>query len=183
LLEFLPLLLFVVAYYLKGIYVATGTLMVSMVALLGIDWLRKRRIPPMHAISTVLVLLFGSATLLLHDQRFIQWKPTVFFWLAGLAFLGSTWVGREPLAQRLMAPALGENAAAVGRSDWRNANFAWVVFYAAMGALNLVVVRIASERVWVSFKVFGITAATLLFVVAQALWLGRRGAGGAGAEP
>ena len=87
--EFAPLLAFIVTYYLRGLYAATAVLMLAMLVLVAVDWLRLRRVPPLHALSVVLVLLFGSATLLLHNRVFIQWKPTVFFWLASLAFLGS----------------------------------------------------------------------------------------------
>jgi intracellular septation protein len=177
LLEFVPLLVFILAYYLRGIYIATGALMASMLVLLAVDWLRGRRIPPMHAISAVLVFVFGTATLLLHDQRFIQWKPTIFFWVAGIAFLASQWIGERPLAQRLMGSAMGEHAAQLAQETWRGLNLAWVAFYAVMGAANLAVAWNASERAWVNFKVFGITAATFAFVVAQSLWIARRAAG------
>ena len=75
--EFAPLLAFIVAYYLRGLYAATAVLMVAMLLLLAVDWLRLRRIPPMHALSALLVMIFGAATLLLHNKQFIQWKPTV----------------------------------------------------------------------------------------------------------
>lgn len=168
------MLAFVAAYYLSGIYVATGALMVAMLVLLAIDWLRERRIPPLHGISAALVFVFGAATLLLRDERFIQWKPTVFFWAVGLAFLASQWIGAKPLAQRLMGAAMGEAFGTIHRHDWLRVNLAWVFFYAVMGAANLAVAFNASERTWVNFKVFGITGATLAFVVGQSLWLSRR---------
>ncbi len=102
------------AYYLRGLYVATAVLMVAMLLLLAVDWLRNRRIPTMHALSTVLVLIFGAATLLLHNKLFIQWKPTVFFWLASLAFLGSFWIGERTLTERLLGRRLGRQAARLG---------------------------------------------------------------------
>ncbi len=108
LIEFAPLVAFVVAYYLRGLYVATAVLMVAMLPMLAFDWLRQRRIPPMHALSTALVLVFGTATLVLHDRQFIQWKPTVFFWLASLAFLGSAWIGKRTLTERLLGAAFGD---------------------------------------------------------------------------
>ena len=76
LLEFAPLIAFLIAYRLADIYVATATLMIAMLALLAFDFARTRRIPPMHGISAGLVLLFGGATLLLHDERFIDRKST-----------------------------------------------------------------------------------------------------------
>lgn len=183
LVELLPLFAFIGAYYVAGIYAATSALMVAMAVLLAVDWLRTRRIPPMHGISAALVFVFGAATLLLHDERFIQWKPTVFFWAVGLAFLGSHWIGAKPLAQRLMGAAMGEQFARVERADWLRLNLAWVAFYLVMGAANLVVAFNASERAWVNFKVFGITAATLAFVIAQSLWLARRTGTSGGEEP
>jgi len=175
LLEFAPLAVFLVAYYAAGLYVATAALMVAMALLLIVDYARGRRIPPMHTLSAVLVFAFGTATLVLHNQRFIQWKPTVFFWLASLAFLGSFWIGDRPLAQRLLSAALG-GAARVEASVWRRLNWLWIVFYVFLGFLNLAVAFNASERAWVNFKVFGLTLATFVFVGAQVAWLSRRSA-------
>lgn len=171
--EFAPLAAFVVAYYLRGLYVATAVLMVAMLPMLAFDWIRQRRIPPMHLLSTVLVLIFGTATLVLHDRQFIQWKPTVFFWLASIAFLVSTWVGQRTLTERLLGGAFGERLR-LPPASWRWLNAWWVGFYALLGALNLAVAHYASERVWVNFKVFGLTLLTLVFVVAQVAWAGAR---------
>src|SRR5450631_3690970 len=134
--EFAPLLAFFVAYYLRGLYVATAVLMVTMLVLLAVDWLRTRRIPAMHTVSTVLVVVFVSATLLLHNKLFIQWKPTVFFWLTSLAFLGSFWIGERTLTERLLGMAFGDKLR-VAPARWRTLNAWWVGFYAFLGALNV----------------------------------------------
>src|ERR1700728_22931 len=168
-----PLVAFFVAYYLRGIYVATAVLMFAMVALLLIDLLRLKRIPPMHLLSALLVLALGSATLILRDPRFLKWKPTVFLWLLPLASLVSPWVSRAPLAQRLLAPMVS-GSETVPRRTWLTLNLLWVGFYAALGALNLWVADNASERAWVNFKVFGLSAAFVVFAIAQALWLATR---------
>ncbi len=173
LLEFAPLLAFIIAYYLGGLYTATAVLMVAMLALMAVDYLLQRRIPPMHALSAVLVFLLGGATLLFHDKHFIQVKPTALFWLAGLAFLGSYWIGERTLTERLLTAAL-QGQVQVSQSVWRRLNAAWVAFYALLGGLNLVLAYYASERVWVNFKVFGLTILTFLFVGLQVVWLGRR---------
>ena len=173
LLEFAPLGVFLIAYYAAGLYAATAALMVAMAVLLIIDYLRGRRVPPMHALSAVLVFAFGTATLALHNQRFIQWKPTVFFWLASVAFLGSFWIGDRTLAQRLLSAALpGE--VRVETAVWRRLNWMWIAFYGLLGILNLVISFNASERTWVHFKVFGLTVATFLFIGAQIAWLDRK---------
>jgi intracellular septation protein len=178
LLEFAPLAAFLVAYYAAGLYSATAVLMVAMALLLIVDYLRSRRVPPMHALSAALVFVFGTATLVLHNQRFIQWKPTVFFWLASLAFLGSFWIGDRPLVQRFLGAALGEHVQ-VDAALWRRLNWLWIVFYIFLGILNLVVAFNASERAWVNFKVFGLTIATFCFIAAQVAWLARRTVTGA----
>jgi intracellular septation protein len=173
LLEFAPLIAFIVAYYLRGIYAATTVLMVAMAVLLIVDFVRLRRIPTMHGLSAVLVFAFGTATLVLHDQRFIQWKPTVFFWMVSVAFFVSFWIGERPLVARLLSAAL-ETTQAVPLALWRRLNWLWIVFYAALGGLNLLVAFNASERTWVNFKVFGLTIATAVFVALQVFWLAKR---------
>ncbi len=172
LLEFLPLVAFVGSYYQHGIYVATGVLMIAMCLLVAATWLRTRKVSSLLGISTALVLVFGAITLLLRDERFIQWKPTVFFWGLGLAFLVSQWFAARPLVQRLIGAAMPDLH--VSRTVWFRLNGAWVAFYVAMGAANLAVARLLDEQTWVKFKVFGITALTFLFVIAQALWLQRQ---------
>ena len=131
---FAPLAAFFLAYSLRGLYVATAVLMVTMLALLAFDWLRQRRIPPLHALSALLVLLLGSATLLLHNRLFIQWKPTVLFWVVSIAFLGSSWIGGRTLTERFLSPAL-EGRLRVSGEQWRLLNGWSAAFYALLGAL------------------------------------------------
>jgi len=183
LLEIAPLVAFAIAYALGGLYVATGVLMGAMAILLIVDFVRLRRVPGMHALSAVLVFLFGTATLFLHDLRFIQWKPTVFFWLAALAFLGSQWIGKQTLAERMLSAALdGDGSHRVADSTWKRVNLVWVVFYVIFGALNLYVAFNFSERVWVSFKFAGIPILHFVFVGAQVAWLLKRSSADTG-EP
>jgi intracellular septation protein len=173
LLEFFPLVAFLVAYKVWDIYVATGTLMATMTLSLGISWLRTGKVTPMLGISTALVLIFGTATLLLHDIRFIQWKPSIFLWLLAIAFFVSGFVGKQPLAQRLLQPALGD--ARLQRSDWMQLNYAWVAYGIIIGGVNLVVAYHASEATWVNVKVYGLAGSMFLFMIGQILWLHWRG--------
>jgi intracellular septation protein len=173
LLELAPLVAFFVAYYFGGIYVATGVLMAGMAVLLAVDYLLHRRISPMHALSAVLVFALGGATLLLHDKHFIQLKPTALFWVFGLAFLASFWIGKQTLTERLFTAAL-QGQVRVPESVWRRMNALWVVFYALLGEANLLVARHASERIWVYSKIL-LTVLTFIFAVAQVLYLMKRG--------
>ncbi len=173
LLELAPLLAFFVAYHFGGIYIATGVLMAGMAVLLAVDYLLHRRVSPMHALSAVLVFGLGAATLLLHDKHFIQLKPTILFWVAGLAFLGSFWIGKQTLTERLFSAAL-QGQVRVPQSLWRRMNTLWVVFYALLGEANLLVAKYASEQTWVYSKI-ALTVVTLIFAIAQVLYLIKRG--------
>ena len=180
--EFAPLVAFFVTYSLRGLYAATAVLMVAMLALLAFDWLRQRRIPTLHAVSTALVLVLGGATLLLHNRLFIQWKPTVLFWLVSVAFVASFWIGERTLTQRFLEPALAGRVP-VRPQQWRRVNAASAAFYALLGALNLAVAYGASERTWVYFKLFGLALLTFTFVALQVLWLSRAAAALAARAP
>jgi intracellular septation protein len=169
-LAFAPLVAFFLAYSLRGLYVATAVLMVAMLLLCGFDWLRGRRIPAMHALSTVLVLIFGGATLLLHNRLFIQWKLTILCWLVSAAFFATFWIGGRTLAERFLGPAL-ESQLQVSEPLWRRVNGWSGVFYALLGGLNLVFVYGASERTWVYFKLFGVALLIFAFMAAQVFWL------------
>jgi len=164
-----PLAAFFIAFKLAGIYVGTAVLMGAMALVLLIDYIRERRIPPLHAMSGALIFVLGAATLALHDERFIKWKATVFLWLLGLLFLGSTWIGERPFVQRLLEGTL-ENGPALSLRRWRTLNLAWVAFYFALGAANLFVAFHFSTATWVNFKIFGLTAATFVFVLLQFAW-------------
>jgi intracellular septation protein len=168
-----PVAAFVVAYYLAGIYVATAVLMIAMLLLLLVDLLRLRRVPPLHLISAILVFVLGAATLILRDVRFLKWKPTIFLWLVALAAFASVWFSRMPLAQRLLQPVVAHSEA-LPRALWLRLNWIWVAFYALLGAANLWIAYHLSERAWVNFKFFGLTAGFALFAMVQAMWLAAR---------
>jgi intracellular septation protein len=171
-LNLMPLAAFALAYHYGGIYVATAVLMGAMVLLVAIDYLHQGRVSPLHAFTAALVLLFGTLTLVLHDPRFLKLKPTILLWSMAVAFLGSQWIGRMPLAQRMFEPALPEQLP-VSASRWTRVNLFWVMVYVLLGALNLIVARQASEPSWVHFKVYGLTLILAAVAVGQALWLQR----------
>jgi intracellular septation protein len=173
LLNFMPLLAFVVAYKLRDIYFATAVLMAAMLLLCLIEWLRTRTVSPMQLLSTALVLVFGTATLLLRDPRFLKWKPTIFMWLMAVAFLISQWTGKAPLSQRMLQPAI-PGSEDLPRAIWVRLNLQWIACYLLLGFANWWVAFHASESTWVNFKVFGLTTALMLFAGAQAWWLSSR---------
>jgi intracellular septation protein len=173
LLELSPLILFLVAYKLGGIYAATGVLMAAVVVVLIVHRLRTGKFKTMHVITAAVVVSLGSLTLLLHDARFIQWKPTVLLGLTAAAFLASLVVGKEPLVRRMFEGVFTEPLD-VSRHAWLLINVLWAGWFAALAVLNIYVAHHFPESTWVNFKVYGITPATMLFVIPQALWLGSK---------
>lgn len=170
LLEFLPVAAFLGVYlYLRDIYTATMVLMAAMVLSALVFFIRTRKVPTMFGISTLLVLAFGTATVLLRNPKFIQWKPTILLWGMALAFLLSNWVGKAPLAQRMLQPALGEQQ--LPRSDWLKLNWAWVLFGLLTGLANIVIAYHAPEATWVKIKSIGLMVTMFVFLIGQMVWL------------
>ena len=147
--DFFPVALFFAAYKLYDIYTATAVLIIASILQTGIYWLRQRRFENMHVITLVLVCVFGGMTLLLHDEMFIKWKPTVINWLFALVFIGSMWIGKQPLIRRMMGDHLS-----LPDTIWLRLNLLWSVFFVVMGIINLIVVYSFDTETWVNFKLF-----------------------------
>lgn len=168
LLDFFPIILFFVAFKLGGIYVATGVAIVATVA--QIAWLRYStgKVEPMQWVSLGVIVVFGGATILAHDETFIKWKPTVLYWLMGGALAAGQLFFRKNLMKSLMGAQLEMPDAA-----WRAMNWSWVAFFAVMGVLNLWVAFNYDTDTWVNFKLFGGIGLMLLFTLGQGLYLSR----------
>jgi intracellular septation protein len=170
LLEWSPLIVFFIAFKVLDIYWATAALMIACVLLLVVHRVRTGKFKTMHIITAAVVVLLGTATLLLHDKRFIQWKPTVLLGLTSAAFLGSMLIGKQPLVRRMLE-AVFEEPVKISARTWLFINSLWVVWFALLAVANIYVARNFAESVWVNFKVFGISVATMIFLVPQVLWL------------
>ncbi|MCP5196906.1 MAG: septation protein A [Gammaproteobacteria bacterium] len=167
-LDFLPILLFFIAYKLTDIYVATGVLIAATLAQTGWTWWRQRRVEKLPLLTAGLVLVLGGATLLLKDPVFVKWKPTVVNWLFAVTFLGSCFVGQKTLLERMLGGQLE-----LPTPVWVKLTFAWAVFFLAMGVANLYVAFTFDENTWVNFKLFGMLGLTIVFVLAQAAYMSR----------
>lgn len=171
--DFFPIILFFITFKLfedqhQGILAATGVVIVATCVQVGITWVRQRKVENMHLVTLVLVVVLGGITLLLNDEIFIKWKPTVVNWAFAVAFLGSQFIGARPLIQRM----LGGNVS-LPAVVWTRLNLSWVAFFIFAGLLNLYVVYNYDTDTWVNFKLFGLMGLTLLFVVAQAFYMVR----------
>lgn len=167
--DFLPIVVFFAVYKWTGdFYQATIAIIVASCLQVGWTWLKHRRVERMPLIALALLLVFGGITLVLHDEMFLKWKPTVVNWLFGAAFLASQFIGRKPLIERMLDSAMQLPAAV-----WTRLNLAWAVFFAVMGVANLYVAYQFSTDTWVNFKLYGMLGLTLVFVLAQGFYLAR----------
>lgn len=166
--DFLPILLFFIAYKLYDIYVATAVAIVATAVQVGVSWLRHRKVERMPLITLGLLVVLGGATLVLRDATFIKWKPTAVNWLFGAVFLGSQFIGRKTIVERMLGANLDLPAPV-----WVRLNLAWALFFFAMGVVNLYVAFNFDENTWVNFKLFGMLGLTLAFVVGQGFYLAR----------
>ena len=166
--DLLPVILFFVVFKFAGIYVATATAIAATFVQVG--WLkyRRRRVETMMWVSLGIIVVFGGATLLLQDETFIKWKPTVLYWLFGSALLAGQLLFRKNLIRSMMGGQI-----VLPEHVWRKLNWSWTVFFAFMGAANLYVAFNFSTDAWVNFKLFGGMGLMLVFVVLQALFLSR----------
>jgi len=169
LVDLLPVIAFFVAYKLAGIYVATDVLIVGVLVQTMVSWIRHRKVSGMLLASAVLVLIFGGLTLLIRDPVFIKWKPTIVNWLFAAAFLVSEFLRGPSIVQRM----LGENVT-LDDSSWTKLNLMWVGFFVFAGTLNIFVAYRFDEATWVNFKLFGLMGLTLLFALAQGVWIARK---------
>jgi intracellular septation protein len=166
--DLFPVILFFVAYKLADLYVATGVAIAATFA--QIAWLlfKGRKIDTMLWVSLVVITVFGGMTLLLHDEAFIKWKPTILYWAFAATLLGGVVFRRKNLIRILMAGQMDLPDAA-----WDKLNWAWMGFFVFMGIINLLVAFNFSTDDWVNFKLFGATGLTLVFVLAQGLLLSK----------
>jgi intracellular septation protein len=164
--DFLPVLVFFGAYFYEDIYFATAVLMAVMPIALLAQWLLTHKLNKIYASSTALVLILGSATLFFRNPTFLYWKPTVLNWAMALIFVGSQFVGKKPIARRMLA-----SAAELTTEQWSRLNSIWAAFFTAVGCINLYVAYNFSEPTWVKFKLFGMFGLTIVFVIIQTIWL------------
>ena len=166
--DIFPVILFFVAYKVADIYIATAVAIGATFAQIGWVWLRKRKVDTMLWVSLVIIVVFGGATLALHDETFIKWKPTVLYWLFGVALV----VADRMFGKNLIRAMMGTQIE-LPDPIWAKLNFSWCLFFIVMGVLNLYVAYSFSTDTWVNFKLFGGTGLMLVFVLAQAVVLSR----------
>lgn len=171
--DFIPVLLFLVAFKWYGIYVATtvGIIATGIQVLTTLIW--KKKVDKQQLITFVIFLVFGGLTLYFHNPLFVKWKPTIIFWIFASVFFLSHFIGEKPLIQRLMEKTLEEKTHVIPKKIWQKMNIVWTMFFILLGGLNLFIAYHFSTNAWVNFKFYGIFSCFLIFSILQALYFAR----------
>ncbi len=163
-----PLAVFFLAYVAFGLMAATAAIIAASLIALALAWTVQRRVPLLPLITAAVVAVFGGLTLWLQDETFIKMKPTII-----QALFAAILIGGLAFRRPLLKPLLGRMMPPMPEAAWRQFTLRYALFFIAMAALNEVVWRTQSTDVWVTFKVFGLTALTVLFILTQMPFIAR----------
>jgi len=166
--DLFPVILFFIVFKIAGVFAATATAIVA--TFIQVGWVKYRhgKVDTMLWVSLGIITVFGGATLLLHDETFIKWKPTILYWFFAVALLFSAIVLKKNLMRSLLQEKM-----ALPDFVWHRLNLSWSAFFALLGVLNLYVAYKFSTEGWVNFKLFGATGIMLVFILAQAALLSK----------
>lgn len=166
--DFFPIILFFATYKVFGIFAATAAAIAATVLQIGWTKWRHGKVDTMLWVSFTIITLLGGATLLLHDETFIKWKPTVLYWAFAIVLLFSNLVLRKNLMYVLLHEKI-----ALPHKVWNHVNLSWSLFFVALGIVNLYVAFNYSTDSWVNFKLFGVSGIMLAFILLQAMALSK----------
>lgn len=166
--DLLVVILFFATYTMtKNMIAATAVALVVGVLQAAFTYWKYRKLETMQWVGLILIVLMGGATILLKDDRFIMWKPTVLFWIGALVLLGSHLAGKNGLKA-----AMGKELE-LPDPVWNKLTYAWFAFLVFLGAANIFVFQNFTKDQWVSYKLFGSTGFMIVFFIGQGLYLSR----------
>ena len=159
--EYGPILIFFLAYYMADLFVATASIMIATVFALALSYVFDRHVPIMPLITAGIIGVFGGLTLWLQDETFIKMKPTIIQAIFGTVLISGL------IVNRLFLKSLMGAAWQITDEGWRVLTVRFAIFFFFLAALNEVVWRTQSTEVWVNFKVFGLMSLTIIFILTQ----------------
>ena len=170
-LDYIAVLAFVIVFFItKDVFLATSVLMAGVTIQVVAYWLLKKTIGNELKITFWASIILGGMTLILRDEKFIQWKPTIVNWLLGLSLVGAHAIGRIFLLKKLLASAM-----VLPDHNWFVLTYAWALSFFALGGLNLWVAYSYSMETWVTFKFAGMLVINLFLLVCTFTYLYRCG--------
>ena len=169
LVDFLPIILFFISYKFVDIYFATLVIIVATLIHTVAIWILKRRLETANLVGLALLVIFGAATLFFRNELFIKWKPTAVYWVLALLL-----VGRQFFKKATFMEIVLKDKVSLSQKTWQRLTYSWVVFFLLMGVINLAVAYNFNTATWVNFKLFGALGATILFGIAQSVYISRQ---------
>ena len=167
--DYFPIVCFFIAYKIGGIYWATGIVIAATAVQVLIFWIRHHRVEKMQLIVLVLIVVLGGMTILFHNPKFIEWKPSVIYWIFAILLIGSLYFReKRPLLERMLGSKLE-----LPMKAWRVLTKTWGLYFFLMGFINLYVAYEYTMTQWVYFKLFGTLGATLVMLVIQGVYIYR----------
>jgi len=174
--DFFPLLFFFAAFKFYDIYVATAVAIAASFVQVFTHRLRKGKFESMHLITLGVIGVFGGLTLILRDDTFIKWKPTIVYWLLGATTIGSHFVGKKTAIEHLIGKQIR-----LPNHIWVKQNLSWGFFFLVLGMINIYVAfyyapeldAARRQEIWVNFKVFGLMGITMVFIIIQSVFMAR----------
>jgi intracellular septation protein len=170
--DFIPVILFFVAFKVYGIYVATVVGIVATALQVVVTFLWKKRLDKQQFVTLIIFALFGGMTLYFHDPLFVKWKPTVIYWIFAIILFFSHFIGNKTIIQRMLEKVM-DNHAGIPPTMWTRLNIAWTLFFLTLGGINLYVAYSFSTDAWVNFKLYGTLSLLLGFSFLQAMCLAK----------
>ena len=183
--DFGPLLVFFLAYRhfappsdAQGlgvvVTVTKGTvafMIATVVALIVSRW-RLGHVSPMLWLSTVLILGFGTLTVLLGDPCWVQVKPTAVYLLFAVVLFGGLLRGKPMLRYLLQSAFDG-----LDEAGWLKLSRNWAIFFVFLAGLNEVLRQVLSFEGWLQAKLWAFTTLSFLFTFSQIPMVLRHGMG------
>ena len=167
--DLLPIFLFFLTYqvYNNLILATTVAIVTTSFQVIWFRW-KHGKFGKVNVISFFSILVLGSATILLKNELFIKWKPTVVYWILGALLLSSHFFGKTPIIKRV-----AEHTFELPNHTWKQLNISWCIFFTTMGFLNLYVIYHYDTKTWVNFKMFGTLGLTLTFIIIQLCFIAK----------
>ncbi|NOQ64819.1 MAG: septation protein A [Methyloprofundus sp.] len=164
--DFFPIVLFFIAYKSYDLYVATAVVIAATFVQVTYSWFKFRKVETMQWVTLGLMTVMGGATLYLQDEQFIKWKLTIIEWLFAVVLLGSHFVGKKTIIEKMMGASLE-----LPKKIWSVLNVVWAGFFFLVGAVNIYVMFNYSTEEWVNFKTFGVPIMMVVFIALQMVFM------------
>jgi intracellular septation protein len=126
-----------------------------------------KKLTPMHQATLALILVFGTLTLALHDERFIKWKPTVLYAAMAVVLAVALWGYGKNFVRFMLGSQL-----TLPDAVWHRLTVAWVLYCLFMAAMNGYVAAYWSTDAWADFKLWGFVF-PVVFIIGQGVYVAR----------